>query len=70
MRWWIIKNILINIKSRALDDISHYVYENTVVMGPGKKFLTRVGTGQFLWLGSGWARSAIYGMGLGLEYFP
>jgi len=36
-------------------------------MGPGQKFLTRVGS---IFSSSGWVGSAIYGLGLDLENFP
>jgi len=38
-----------------------------LVMGPGQKFLTRVGS---IFCGSGWVGSAIYGLGLNFKNFP
>jgi len=38
-----------------------------LVMGPGQKFLTRVGSGQILVARVG---SAIFGLGMDLENFP
>jgi len=40
---------------------------SSLVMGPGQKILTRVGS---IFCGSGWVGSAIKGCGLNLENFP
>jgi len=51
---WYYKEILI---MNRIFSIKESTFKIPVVMGPGQKFLTRVG-------------SAIYGLGLNLENFP
>jgi len=55
-----LRDIIKPVKTKVRNKI---ILVSKVVMGSGQTFLTRVGSGQFFWLGSGWVGSAINGLG-------